>query len=366
MLYAILAAIILVADQWVKYWTTIKIVLDTGEAPLIPGVVKLVNVHNSGAAFGFLSSSESARWIFVAVAIIFTLLMIVVMAKRVFPSKFANFCLTLAVAGALGNCIDRFVFGYVVDMFKVEFINFAVFNVADIFLVIACILFIFYLLFGYNGKEVVEVDEKPAKEKKARKNKKAKKAVKEKEEKPEIEKKSKKKGFDFEETEPLDDDLFLSQIDSAFEAEESSKPITNEPEADPNIDITPEDIMFGIKGLDIDETPIEEPVPVKAEPVAAKPERRPVNEDKMDSAEDISSIINNAFFDELENKPAKKMPAKVEVKPEEVPVPVKEPVPEAVPVQEAPEIPAPEAPKAPVQKDDPFDFDLESILEEFK
>lgn len=153
MLYAILIAILLIADQWVKYWTTINIVLDTGESALIPGFVKLVNVHNSGAAFGFLNSVEYMRWIFAGIAIVFAVVLAIIMIRRVFPGKFPTILCAVAIAGALGNCIDRFIYGYVVDMFKLEFINFAVFNVADVLLTVSCFLFIIYLLFGYKGDD---------------------------------------------------------------------------------------------------------------------------------------------------------------------------------------------------------------------
>ena len=46
MLFAIVAAVILIADQWLKYWVTVNITLSTGSQELIPGVVKLVNIHN--------------------------------------------------------------------------------------------------------------------------------------------------------------------------------------------------------------------------------------------------------------------------------------------------------------------------------
>lgn len=159
MLYAILIAILLIADQWVKYWTTINIVLDTGESALIPGFVKLVNVHNSGAAFGFLNSVQYMRWIFAGIAIVFVIAIALVMIRRVFPGKFPMICCAVAIAGALGNCIDRFIYGYVVDMFKLEFVNFAVFNVADILLTVSCILFIIYLIFGYKGDEKEKDDD---------------------------------------------------------------------------------------------------------------------------------------------------------------------------------------------------------------
>ena len=197
MLYAILVAILLIADQWVKYWTTINIVVDTGEAAFIPGVVKLVNVHNSGCAFGFMNSLPYVRWIFVGIALVFVVVIVFVMIRKVFPSKFATVCCAVAMAGAIGNCIDRFVYGYVVDMFKVEFVNFAVFNVADIFLTVACVLFIIYLIFGYKDKDEDDDEEYEA-------------------------------GFDgFTPTKPVDGDIDLSEIESSMvEEEEPAKPVS--------------------------------------------------------------------------------------------------------------------------------------------
>ena len=154
MLYAIIAAIILIGDQWLKYWVTVNITLSTGEATLIPGVVKLVNIHNSGAAFGFLSDAAYARWLFLGIAALFIIVIVVVLAKHLFKSRFANWCAVMALAGAVGNCIDRALYGYVVDMFKVEFMDFAVFNVADVFLVVACLAFVIYLIVDlFRGKD---------------------------------------------------------------------------------------------------------------------------------------------------------------------------------------------------------------------
>ena len=160
MLYAIIAAIILIGDQWLKYWVTVNITLSTGEAALIPGVVKLVNIHNSGAAFGLLSDAAYARWLFLGIAALFIIVIVVVLAKHLFKSRFANWCAVMALAGAVGNCIDRALYGYVVDMFKVEFMDFAVFNVADVFLVVACLAFIIYLIVDlFRGKDEDDDDE---------------------------------------------------------------------------------------------------------------------------------------------------------------------------------------------------------------
>ena len=118
MVYAIIAVILLIADQWLKYWVTVNITLATGSEALIPGVVKLVNIHNSGAAFGLLDGVSYARWIFLGIAAVMVVLIVVLLVRRTFDSKFAVWCEVLFLAGALGNCIDRVLYGYVVDMFK--------------------------------------------------------------------------------------------------------------------------------------------------------------------------------------------------------------------------------------------------------
>ena len=56
------------------------------------------------------------------------------------------------LAGTVGNAIDRVRYGYVVDMFELKFINFAIFNVADLFITVGAIVFAVYLLF-FEGRE---------------------------------------------------------------------------------------------------------------------------------------------------------------------------------------------------------------------
>lgn len=161
MIFAIVAAVILIADQWLKYWVTVNITLATGSHELLPGVVKLVNIHNSGAAFGLLDNVSYARWIFLAITAAFVVIIALLLAKRVFDSKFAVWCEVLFLTGALGNCIDRVFLGYVVDMFKLEFVNFAVFNIADAVLVVSCLMFVIYVFFGSRGDD--DEDDEPIK-----------------------------------------------------------------------------------------------------------------------------------------------------------------------------------------------------------
>ena len=142
MLYAIVAVLALILDQAVKYWTTVNIVVDTGEAKLIPGLVHLANVHNTGAAFSFL---EGARWFFVILCIIFCLVVVYVLVKNIITHPVARWSAVLVMAGAIGNCIDRIVCGYVVDMFEFDFLifkkPFPVFNIADIYITVGVIVF---------------------------------------------------------------------------------------------------------------------------------------------------------------------------------------------------------------------------------
>ena len=147
MLYAIVAVIALILDQAVKYWTTVNIVVDTGEAKLIPGLIHLANVHNTGAAFSFL---EGARWLFVVLCILFVLVVIYALAKDLITHPVCRWAAVFVMAGAVGNCIDRIVCGYVVDMLEFEFLifkrPFPVFNVADIFITLGVIVFCIALL----------------------------------------------------------------------------------------------------------------------------------------------------------------------------------------------------------------------------
>lgn len=256
MLYAIIAAIILIGDQWLKYWVTVNITLSTGEAALIPGVVKLVNIHNSGAAFGLLGDAAYARWLFLGVAALFIIVIVVVLAKHMFKSRFANWCAVLALAGAVGNCIDRALYGYVVDMFKVEFMNFAVFNVADIFLVVACLAFIIYLIVDIFRGGKSDDDDDDEEEEKPRKSEKRS----ERKAEPKPERKVRK---------PVTDDKYdVSGIETlSFEFPDTATPLVSDDKADEG-DFW-ESFKFELRNGDSDEQP-------KAKPQTAKPAPKPV------------------------------------------------------------------------------------------
>lgn len=155
MLYAIGVMVAIIIDQAVKYWVTYNVgAADT--VNLLPGILSIVNVQNDGAAFSFLSGG-GARIYFIILTGVFTLAVIIMLASNFISGRFGRWCMVMIMAGGLSNCIDRILYGYVVDMFKVELFNFAVFNVADIFITVFCILFILYILFG--GEKNLEDDD---------------------------------------------------------------------------------------------------------------------------------------------------------------------------------------------------------------
>lgn len=285
MLYAIIAAIILIGDQWLKYWVTVNITLSTGEAALIPGVVKLVNIHNNGAAFGLLGDAAYARWLFLGVAALFVIVIIVVLAKHMFKSRFANWCAVLALAGAVGNCIDRALYGYVVDMFKVEFMDFAVFNVADIFLVLACFAFIIYLIVDiFKGGRSDDDDDDEEEEKPRRSERKA---------EPKPERKAETK-FEKKVKKPVTDDKYdVSGIETlSFEFPDTATPLVSDDKADEG-DFW-ESFKFELRNGDTDEQPKAKPQTVKPAPKpqpAAKPKPAAPKAKAKSSEYDLDSIL---------------------------------------------------------------------------
>ena len=158
MLYAIVGLLVIIADQWVKFWVANHISMSSVGEDFIPGILSLVNVHNDGAAFGFLSGS-GARIPFIVLAGVFALVVILALATKLISGKLARWSIVLVAAGGLSNCLDRVIYGYVQDMFKCEFINFPVFNVADIFITVFAIIFAIAVIFGKTRPDDDDEDE---------------------------------------------------------------------------------------------------------------------------------------------------------------------------------------------------------------
>ena len=158
MLYSIVGILVIIFEQLVKYWVDEHINYLNPSVDLIPNVLSLVRVQNDGAAFSFLQGGGARIW-FIALTAVFALLVVLALATNFISGRFGRWCLVFITAGGLSNMIDRVRFGYVIDMFKLELFDFAVFNVADIFITVFCIAFILYILFGGEKEREPDADE---------------------------------------------------------------------------------------------------------------------------------------------------------------------------------------------------------------
>jgi len=141
--YAILVLALVAADQLVKYLVLQNIPLG-GHVPFIPHIVELTYVQNTGAAFSLFSEHT---WMLALVSLVMSVILAVALWKNFFRHPLGKVTLSLLLAGAIGNLIDRAFRHFVVDMFNVLFMNFAVFNVADICVVVGGIAAGLYYLF---------------------------------------------------------------------------------------------------------------------------------------------------------------------------------------------------------------------------
>lgn len=160
MLYGILGAFAVLSvalDQAVKAWVTVRIP-HGGVVPVWPGVFHLTNIHNSGMAFSML---EGGRWFFLVVTLLAFCVLAYVLKKKWITHPLGLWALAAIAGGAVGNLIDRVRFGYVVDMIEVEFMRFAVFNVADCFVVCGAILLVIYAFF-FDKKAKEDTPHDPA------------------------------------------------------------------------------------------------------------------------------------------------------------------------------------------------------------
>lgn len=161
MLYAIVAILVILADQLIKLYVSSS---SFQPMDLIPGVLSLTKVENDGAAFGFLSGENATMW-FIIIAAVFTILVVIALATRFINGFLARWSIVLVAAGGVSNCIDRVInirpTGHVVDMFQFPFAKswFPVFNLADVFITVFCVVFILAVLFGRGHKRDEDLDD---------------------------------------------------------------------------------------------------------------------------------------------------------------------------------------------------------------
>ncbi|WHA10498.1 signal peptidase II [Enterococcus montenegrensis] len=147
-IFILIAVLLIVVDQLVKGWIVANIALGTS-MPIIKNVFSLTYFQNTGAAWSMLEGQMS---FFALVTTVAVGACSYLLYKNRNGAKLYSLGLSLVLAGALGNFIDRMRLGYVVDMFQTDFVSFPIFNVADSCLVVGVILIFIYILFEERFK----------------------------------------------------------------------------------------------------------------------------------------------------------------------------------------------------------------------
>lgn len=149
---SVLAAALLVGvDQFIKQWAT-AVLQPMGALTLLPGVVELRYYLNDGMAFSMLAGQ---RGLLIGMTSVMLLCVLVMLLVRRMPVC-ERVAWTLVLGGGAGNLIDRFVSGVVVDYVNLLFIDFAVFNFADICITTGIGLLIVWILYDSWKKEQAE------------------------------------------------------------------------------------------------------------------------------------------------------------------------------------------------------------------
>lgn len=143
--------ILILFDQYTK---DLALTFLKGNAgiPLLDGIFELFYVENRGAAFGMLQNRQGVFLVITVVVLIgiFWIYHRLPLEKRYHPLRVV---LVLLSSGAIGNMIDRMARNYVVDFFYFKLIDFPVFNVADIYVVVSVFCLAFLILFYYKEEE---------------------------------------------------------------------------------------------------------------------------------------------------------------------------------------------------------------------
>jgi signal peptidase II len=139
--WLVLTLPLLLLDQATK-WLVLATISTEELVPVIPGFFNLVQVHNTGAAFGMMHGNNG---FFIGLASVAAVVLVVLWRRNVFTDRLSRLAVPVLAAGVVGNLIDRIVHGYVVDF--LDFIlpwygRWPAFNVADICICVAAGLFI--------------------------------------------------------------------------------------------------------------------------------------------------------------------------------------------------------------------------------
>ena len=146
---AVIGILLLVAaDQYVKHIAA-TVIREKEVIRLIPGVISLTYVENTGAAFGVLAGGQVLLFALTALL----LLVVGFVYLRLLATDYTalRVLCVMIIAGGIGNMADRLRLGYVIDMIWFTPVNFPVFNLADCYITVSAFLFLLLLVTKYNN-----------------------------------------------------------------------------------------------------------------------------------------------------------------------------------------------------------------------
>lgn len=148
----IIIGLLVAVDQFTKM-LAVAALKDKPAIKIIDRVFELSYLENRGAAFGML---QNQKIYFVIIALIMCIVVCYMLLKMPLETKYfiLRMCMVLIGAGAIGNLIDRLTLNYVVDFFYFSLINFPIFNVADIYVSVSCVVLAIVILFVYKDEEL--------------------------------------------------------------------------------------------------------------------------------------------------------------------------------------------------------------------
>jgi signal peptidase II len=138
----VIALVVILADQLSKFAATQW--LSSGPVAVMP-FLNFALVHNTGAAFGFLSTAGGwQKFFFIGIALLATIVIVVMLKRTPRQDWFMRLSLSLILGGALGNLADRAIHGYVIDFidFYIGTWHFWTFNVADAAISIGAVMLV--------------------------------------------------------------------------------------------------------------------------------------------------------------------------------------------------------------------------------
>lgn len=141
----VVGLLVIAADQISKMIVASNMELGGKSVGFIDGFIEFTYIHNEGGAWGLLSGKT---WILISVTVIAMLVCLALLFRHGTRSKLMFWAVTLILSGGIGNMIDRvFRGGKVIDFLNFQFIDFPVFNIADIAVCVGTgLLFLYFIV----------------------------------------------------------------------------------------------------------------------------------------------------------------------------------------------------------------------------